>query len=134
MAQLFGHRGLAFHPRGGKAGGEGSRRFGSLREFHEHRRATAIRCRGAFQNNTGEIPAHDLPLVNEPGCIRSGLQVNRDEKGLAERSSFAIKRPRSTGYTSMRRGGRVVDRAALEMRSTCKRTGGSNPSLSAINS
>jgi transposase len=30
-----------------------------------------------------------------------------------------------------RRGGRVVDRAALEMRSTCKRTGGSNPSLSA---
>ena len=26
----------------------------------------------------------------------------------------------------------MVDRAALEMRSTCKRTGGSNPSLSAI--
>ena len=31
-----------------------------------------------------------------------------------------------------RRGGRVVDRAALEMRSTRKGTGGSNPSLSAI--
>ena len=31
----------------------------------------------------------------------------------------------------MRRGGRVVDRVALEMRSTRKRTGGSNPSLSA---
>ena len=31
-----------------------------------------------------------------------------------------------------RRGGRVVDRVALEMRSTRKRTGGSNPSLSAI--
>ena len=31
-----------------------------------------------------------------------------------------------------RRGGRVVDRAALEMRSTRKCTGGSNPSLSAI--
>ena len=30
-----------------------------------------------------------------------------------------------------RRGGRVVDRAALEMRSTRKCTGGSNPSLSA---
>src|SRR5271170_486425 len=30
-----------------------------------------------------------------------------------------------------RRGGRVVDRAALEMRSARKRTGGSNPSLSA---
>ena len=30
-----------------------------------------------------------------------------------------------------RRGGRVVDRAALEMRSTGNRTGGSNPSLSA---
>ena len=28
----------------------------------------------------------------------------------------------------------MVDRAALEMRSPCKRTGGSNPSLSAINS
>ena len=27
----------------------------------------------------------------------------------------------------------MVDRAALEMRSTCKRTGGSNPSLSATN-
>ena len=33
----------------------------------------------------------------------------------------------------MRRGGRVVDRVALEMRSTRKRTGGSNPSLSANN-
>jgi hypothetical protein len=32
-----------------------------------------------------------------------------------------------------RRGGRVVDRAALEMRSTRKCTGGSNPSLSATN-
>ena len=32
----------------------------------------------------------------------------------------------------LRRGGRVVDRVALEMRSTRKRTGGSNPSLSAI--
>jgi hypothetical protein len=30
-----------------------------------------------------------------------------------------------------RRGGRVVDRTALEMRSTRKCTGGSNPSLSA---
>ena len=30
-----------------------------------------------------------------------------------------------------RRGGRVVDRTALEMRSARKRTGGSNPSLSA---
>jgi hypothetical protein len=30
-----------------------------------------------------------------------------------------------------RRGGRVVDRVALEMRSTRKGTGGSNPSLSA---
>ena len=35
------------------------------------------------------------------------------------RLSAARRRPR--------RGGRVVDRAALEMRSTCKRTGGSNP-------
>ena len=34
----------------------------------------------------------------------------------------------------MRRGGRVVDRVALEMRSTRKRTGGSNPSLSASHS
>ncbi len=33
----------------------------------------------------------------------------------------------------LRRGGRVVDRVALEMRSTRKGTGGSNPSLSAIN-
>jgi hypothetical protein len=31
-----------------------------------------------------------------------------------------------------RRGGGVVDRAGLENRSTCKRTEGSNPSLSAI--
>ncbi len=34
----------------------------------------------------------------------------------------------------MRRGGRVVDRVALEMRSTRKCTGGSNPPLSAIHS
>ena len=37
------------------------------------------------------------------------------------------------GTTGTRRGGRVVDRAALEMRSTRKGTGGSNPSLSATN-
>ena len=35
------------------------------------------------------------------------------------------------GAIPSRRGGRVVDRAALEMRSTGDRTGGSNPSLSA---
>ena len=34
-------------------------------------------------------------------------------------------------WGAARRGGRVVDRAALEMRSARKRTGGSNPSLSA---
>jgi hypothetical protein len=38
----------------------------------------------------------------------------------------------TTGFTrNTRRGGRVVDRVALEMRSTRKGTGGSNPSLSA---
>ena len=34
-------------------------------------------------------------------------------------------------FPFLRRGGRVVDRTALEMRHTCKRIGGSNPPLSA---
>ena len=37
----------------------------------------------------------------------------------------------TSGRHVLRRGGRVVDRVALEMRSTGNRTGGSNPSLSA---
>ena len=47
--------------------------------------------------------------------------------------ALVMVRRRSTGSgpTRPRRGGRVVDRAALEMRSTGNRTGGSNPSLSA---
>jgi hypothetical protein len=36
------------------------------------------------------------------------------------------------GRKRMRRGGRVVDCTALEMRSTCEGTVGSNPTLSAI--
>ena len=48
----------------------------------------------------------------------------RNEKLKA--ASFACQ-----GALGFRRGGRVVDRVALEMRSTRKGTGGSNPSLSA---
>ena len=65
---------------------------------------------------------------------------------VAVQSHLSIRLPKGVGrarqlrYLSgrghdlaTRRGGRVVDRAALEMRSTGNRTGGSNPSLSAIN-
>src|SRR5262249_43306848 len=57
----------------------------------------------------------------------------------------ALVWPRRLGYTTgattglrgptrpRRRGGRVVDRTALEMRHTGNRIGGSNPSLSARN-
>ena len=62
---------------------------------------------------------------------RSLRPVNhRPEGGLAGPSVLAIERGRPQ-VLKMRRGGRVVDRVALEMRSTRKRTGGSNPSLSA---
>ncbi len=50
--------------------------------------------------------------------------ASREKRGYKPR--FAVRRH------GFRRGGRVVDRAALEMRSTRKGTGGSNPSLSAI--
>ena len=50
--------------------------------------------------------------------------------GLAAGVSFANEPPRPKLETS-RRGGRVVDRTALEMRHTCKCIGGSNPPLSA---
>ena len=42
-----------------------------------------------------------------------------------------LQGPPALRHHGFRRGGRVVDRAALEMRSTRKGTGGSNPSLSA---
>ncbi len=52
--------------------------------------------------------------------------------GVGRGSALGYERRRTTRKTLLRRGGRVVDRAALEMRSTRKGTGGSNPSLSAI--
>ncbi|GEM_PF-1194027 len=39
---------------------------------------------------------------------------------------------RARSHHISRRGGRVVERTALEMRHTCKGIGGSNPPLSAI--
>ena len=73
----------------------------------------------------GRVLASGAPQVN--------LAENRLKRGLAEATLSAINRPAiHTGTPVLRRGGRVVDRAALEMRSTGDRTGGSNPSLSAI--
>ena len=54
------------------------------------------------------------------------------EKGVGSRAPLGYLAPAIHRQPVMRRGGRVVDRAALEMRSTGDRTGGSNPSLSAI--
>ena len=56
------------------------------------------------------------------------------EKGVGSRAPLGYLAPAIHRQPVMRRGGRVVDRAALEMRSTGDRTGGSNPSLSAITS
>jgi hypothetical protein len=60
--------------------------------------------------------------------LRSTTGVN----GVGSAAPLRYERRRTTRKTLTRRGGRVVDRAALEMRSTRKGTGGSNPSLSAI--
>ena len=59
-------------------------------------------------------------------------QVNPREKGVGSGPSLGYLAPAiHIRHACKRRGGRVVDRAALEMRSTGDRTGGSNPSLSA---
>jgi hypothetical protein len=64
-------------------------------------------------------------------AVCASLSTNRDEGGWQMLSaSLSSALDQTTGLA--RRGGRVVDRVALEMRSTGNRTGGSNPSLSAI--
>jgi hypothetical protein len=51
--------------------------------------------------------------------------------GAWRHNGLKLSRRLTMGTNPSRRGGRVVDRVALEMRSTRKCTGGSNPSLSA---
>ncbi len=50
---------------------------------------------------------------------------------LSRHGADAIANP-ARSHHIFRRGGRVVERTALEMRHTCKGIGGSNPPLSAI--
>src|SRR5690348_825232 len=57
-------------------------------------------------------------------CSGGAFQKSQAPKGLA----IACPLP----YHRRRTGGRVVEGTALEMRRTCKRTVGSNPTLSAI--
>jgi hypothetical protein len=66
----------------------------------------------------------------------SGVQEARDRRNASAcvpASCWLDKRhdPRAARPSPRRRGGRVVDRTALEMRHTGNRIGGSNPSLSA---
>ena len=69
----------------------------------------------------------------EGGAGRLKLGEPRDSEapcGARRAAVLSAPRPRLRVFLRRlrpRRGGRVVDRAALEMRSTCKRTGGSNP-------
>ena len=62
--------------------------------------------------------------------IVSGRFFDRGTWNYPEERFGRIENPL---YFCTRRDGRVVDRAALEMRCTGNCTGGSNPSLSAIN-
>lgn len=60
------------------------------------------------------------------------VEANAPLHPLRSRPGFYISALLTMRSRVPRRGGRVVDRTALEMRSTRKGTGGSNPSLSAI--
>jgi hypothetical protein len=66
-------------------------------------------------------------------CVRGTLNFLPARALSALRSS--PRTPPDRGWQATRhgarRGGRVVDRTALEMRHRCKPIGGSNPSLSA---
>jgi hypothetical protein len=75
-------------------------------------------------------------------CLRRDDRKGREAAGPAPPSPFTAVRPKTGFHFSgicskyprqrgYRRGGRVVDRTALEMRHTGNRIGGSNPSLSA---
>ncbi len=66
------------------------------------------------------------------GLSRSPVAGQTLDLGVGSGRSLGYERAHDHGATRLRRGGRVVDRVALEMRSTRKGTGGSNPSLSAI--
>lgn len=90
----------------------------------------------------GHMPTETLPQdiapASCPGILRRKTRLPKDHTARAAPPPCACARasvfraPDQRIGSVPRRGGRVVDRAALEMRSTCKRTGGSNPSLSAI--
>ena len=69
-------------------------------------------------------------LGRRPRPARSASALRQKARHVKRRADPAA---RPALRRAPRRGGRVVDRAALEMRSTRKRTGGSNPSLSARN-
>ena len=91
---------------------------------------------------SGASTTSELPSPADEGLFRAGLASARQ----AGRGSWALLRPRGALVSGrlfryitravrrcawVRRGGRVVECTALEMRHTGNRIGGSNPSLSA---
>lgn len=91
----------------------------------------------------GLPPADGTPRCDHTGCFpaasrfRRTAETTRERFHLNRRRAPAMYPPLSTGTvppprTAPRRGGRVVECTALEMRHTRKGIGGSNPSLSAI--
>ena len=86
--------------------------------------------------------ADALPCVNAESPASAASEAIdgalREIGSCAPGASFDMHRtrfqaqPRKSGFTGGRRGGRVVECTALEMRHACKGIGGSNPSLSAI--
>ena len=70
---------------------------------------------------------------NEPANAILDIEWRTRPDGACARREAKLQAAPCRQAHGFRRGGRVVDRAALEMRSTRKGTGGSNPSLSATN-
>jgi hypothetical protein len=105
-----------------------------LARRRQRRRDPNIRCR--------DRRIHPRAARHRPGQDADPGRKPRTSKRFAWPAEAALVSPHAVGYIAAdrrgasrpwrpRRGGRVVNRTALEMRNTGNRIGGSNPSLSA---
>jgi hypothetical protein len=96
------HQGSAFRAKGGfslppprgKAGGEGSRRFGGFRELHGHAATSAARNRGALQTKTGGKKGHVLPVRERAGSSGGGRASQPAQKKGWQPPATRLSSPR----------------------------------------
>ena len=141
--------GEGFSPTGHSPGGENHRPArGTMLRFARHAPTSPASGRGApspqrlvspnlIALQGGGVAQEQVPIVDDTTTPEQKPQ-NRQRifpfRALSGPPSSPINAPNHRGlplHGAFRRGGRVVECTALEMRHRCKPIGGSNPSLSA---